>query len=64
MIVLSENLFGNSTVLKILEFKNFGDANELYSIFLEMVLKFFFDSQELFHVTVGVNFDDQEILPI
>ena len=64
MVALVQELFGNSTILKIFQPDNLWNSNELDFIFYEMFLQFFFDSQELLHVRVMINFDEQQILTI
>lgn len=64
MVALVQQLLGNSTILKIFQPENLWNSNKLNFIFYEMFLQFFFDSQELLHVRVVINFDEQQILTI
>ncbi len=64
VVVFVQELFGNSTILKIFQSENLWNSNELDFIFNEMFLQFFFDSQELLHVGVMIDFDKQQILTI
>ncbi len=64
MVALVQQLLGNSTILKIFQPENLWNSNKLDFIFYEMFLQFFFDSQELLHVRVVINFDEQQILTI
>jgi hypothetical protein len=64
VVALVQQLLGNSTILKIFQPENLWNSNKLDFIFYEMFLQFFFDSQELLHVRVVINFDEQQILTI
>ena len=64
MVVFVQELFGNSAILQIFQPENLWNSNEFDFIFNEMFLQFFFDPQELLHVCVMINFDEQQILTI